>query len=112
MVMMVVFLMLDRKSIWNLKDEVILMITKENFSTEQLEWIKKQLELRRQLSRFMTVKLYGSIDNWLTDDEHILAFCTEYMALVVSELQGNLSKVNYEKVKLIMVQDNYLSINM
>jgi hypothetical protein len=50
-VMMVVFLMLDRKSIWNLKDEVILMITKENFSTEQLEWIKKQLELRRQMKR-------------------------------------------------------------
>jgi uncharacterized protein (UPF0371 family) len=78
------------------------MVTKEDFDKEHLEWIEKQMELRRQLHRFITVKLYSGIDEWLVDDEHMSTFIYEYIGTVVDEIRDNLSKENFEKVKLLM----------
>lgn len=86
-----------------------IMVSKEDFSTEQFEWIKKQLELRRQLHPFMSVQVYNGIDKWLVDDEHVCAFVSEYLGLVIDEMRDNLSKENFEKVKLCIKNSDALS---
>jgi hypothetical protein len=88
------------------------MVTRESFDTEQLEWLKKQLELRRQVNKFISVRLYGNVDSWLVDDEHICAFVTEYMGQVIDELRDNLSKENFEKVRLFIKEADTVNDNM
>jgi hypothetical protein len=88
------------------------MVTKEDFSTEQLEWFSNQLLLRRQANRFISVSIFSHVNDWLIDNEHVCAFISEYIDSVIDEMRRVLSKEDYEKVKLILTGSNYLGDNM
>jgi hypothetical protein len=88
------------------------MVTKEDFSLEQLEWFSNQLLLRRQANRFISVSILSHVNDWLIDDEHVCSFLSEYIDSVIDEMRRVLSKEDYEKVKLILTGSNYLGDNM